>query len=313
MKVLFSIILLLSILITIPVYSAEKMRTAIIDLQARGISKVTSGAITDLIRSDLVDSGQFIVVERNQMNEILKEQGFQQTGCTDSSCAVKIGKLLSAEKILLGEVSKIGKTILITIRIVDVEKGVAEFSSREKAASEDVIDVAVRKLSIKLIERITGRRASDLALEPEKSITGYYVRSIVPGWGQFYAGSTAKGFFYSGSFLLAGGFTLFSILYYNKKDKEYDELEYGTSESTFDEKEKAAKAWGYITLASVCTVSLVYIIHWLDVLFWTEPDFKSAGIFSPDNSIYLSFAMSPGNINYLSGNGSINLKITMRF
>src|SRR5208337_4437438 len=84
----------------------EKMRLAVMDLTAKGkMSKVTAAAISDLLRSDIVDTGRFVVVERSQMESIFKEQGLQMTGCTDSSCAVEIGKLVSANKIILGEVN----------------------------------------------------------------------------------------------------------------------------------------------------------------------------------------------------------------
>ncbi|MFC1669201.1 CsgG/HfaB family protein [Spirochaetota bacterium] len=155
-------IVLLILFISIPVISKEKTRIAVIDLKGEGISKVVASTITNLIRSHMVDSGLFTVVERAQMGEILKEQGLQMTGCTDSSCAVKVGKLLSARKILVGEVTKIGKIIIITVRVVDVERGVAEFSSNVKAKGFDNIDKSAKKLSVRLMERITGKSSTEL-------------------------------------------------------------------------------------------------------------------------------------------------------
>ena len=55
-----------------------------------------------------VNTGLFTVGERGEMDSILKEQGFQASGCTDIECAVKIGKLLSANKMLVGEIGKLG-------------------------------------------------------------------------------------------------------------------------------------------------------------------------------------------------------------
>jgi hypothetical protein len=45
---------------------------------------------------------------------------------------VEIGKLLSANKVLVGEVNQLDKTTIITVRIVDVSKGVAEFQQVRK-------------------------------------------------------------------------------------------------------------------------------------------------------------------------------------
>ncbi|MCU0845845.1 MAG: hypothetical protein MUC76_13070, partial [Spirochaetes bacterium] len=206
-----------------------KMQVAVLDLQPKGVSKIVAGCVGDMLRADLVDVGVFTVVERGQMNEILKEQGFQMTGCTDSACAVQVGKLLSANKILVGEVTRLGKSIVITVRIVDVEKGVADFAAKEAAADEDALEEASRKLSKKLIERISGKTTAELLREREpKTMTGYYLRSIVPGWGQMYAGRTWKGLGFMGAFALSAAFSTYAVLDYGKKKKEYDDLPYGS-------------------------------------------------------------------------------------
>ena len=54
----------------------------------------------------MINTGQYVVIERNEMSKILNEQGFQMTGCTDVSCAVG-GKLMSARKMLVGTIMKI--------------------------------------------------------------------------------------------------------------------------------------------------------------------------------------------------------------
>ena len=63
----------------------------------------------------------YTVVERSQMDKIFDQFDIQNTGCTDVSCAVEFGKILSAERIVIGSVGLVGKTYSITTRIVDVE------------------------------------------------------------------------------------------------------------------------------------------------------------------------------------------------
>ena len=69
-----------------------KLVVAIIDLEGRGISALEAQTLTDRMRSELVSTGAVTIVERGQMAEILDEQGFQQTGCVSSECAVEVGK-----------------------------------------------------------------------------------------------------------------------------------------------------------------------------------------------------------------------------
>lgn len=148
------IITLIMLIVSNSVNAAEKIRIAVMDLKPNNISSGIVSAVSDLARSALVASGLFTVVERSQMDAIFKEQALQKTGCTDTSCAVEIGKLLSANKVVVGEIIGTGKTVIITIRVVDVQSGVAEFSSTEKMNSLDTIDSDVNRLIIGLINNI---------------------------------------------------------------------------------------------------------------------------------------------------------------
>ncbi len=141
-------------------YAAESMRVAVMDLRPVSVSYETTKVISSMLRIQIIDSGKFTVVEREQMDMILKEQGLQMTGCTDAACAVEIGKMISARKILVGEVSKLGKAYIISCRIVDVEKGVAEFATQETSESDDELVPATRRMVVKLLKRMNISEAS---------------------------------------------------------------------------------------------------------------------------------------------------------
>ncbi len=150
------LLFLIFILFATNAFSEKKTVIAVLDIKALGVSKMTAKVASNMIRSDLVNMGSFSVVERAQIDMILKEQGFQQTGCTDQECAVKVGRLVSARKILIGELQKLGSVMIITVRIVDVEKGISEYAARDKAKSEEVLDEAITRITGKLAERIVG-------------------------------------------------------------------------------------------------------------------------------------------------------------
>ena len=58
--------------------------------------------------------------------EVLKEQGFQQSGCTTDECMVQIGRLIGVQKIIGGSISKVGNIYSVSSRIVNVETGEIE-------------------------------------------------------------------------------------------------------------------------------------------------------------------------------------------
>ena len=96
---------------------------AILDFQGKGVSEIEASALTDRLASELFNLGRFKLIEREQMNELLEEQGFQQTGCVSSECAVEVGMMVGAEQIVTGSISKIGDLFSVATRIVDVETG----------------------------------------------------------------------------------------------------------------------------------------------------------------------------------------------
>ncbi|MCP4760400.1 MAG: hypothetical protein GY870_01380 [archaeon] len=147
--------IIMIILISCPLY-ADKLRIAVMNFESSGVTELLSQTVSELIRIEMINCGKYNIIERDQLNKILKEQNIQQSGCTDVTCAVKVGKILSARKILIGTVMKIGDKIVITARIVDVQSGIGEFSAKQVAATEKELDQAVIILTKKLSQKIEG-------------------------------------------------------------------------------------------------------------------------------------------------------------
>lgn len=64
--------------------------------------------IADLLVNDLVNNGSYSVIERQQMDKILKEQNFSNSDRADPTTAAKIGKLLGVDAIIVGSVTQFG-------------------------------------------------------------------------------------------------------------------------------------------------------------------------------------------------------------
>ena len=99
---------------------------AVLDLEGRGISELEAQTLTDRFRTSLGNTGAVRLVERNLMEEILTEQGFQQTGCTSDECAVEVGQLLGVQYMVSGAIGKIGDTYTIDAKLVSVETGIVK-------------------------------------------------------------------------------------------------------------------------------------------------------------------------------------------
>ena len=61
------------------------------------------------------------MVERNRINEIIKEQNLQYSGLVDDRTAAEIGKFLGAQVIIIGDITGSGATRRLVFRALDVE------------------------------------------------------------------------------------------------------------------------------------------------------------------------------------------------
>jgi curli biogenesis system outer membrane secretion channel CsgG len=97
---------------------AGKPRVAIIDFDSedrnfwshwQNHKEEVEFEVNALFMNELVKSGQFTVIERQRLDEILKEQGLSLTGQISASSAVSAGKLLGVDYMLTGRITKFGE------------------------------------------------------------------------------------------------------------------------------------------------------------------------------------------------------------
>lgn len=149
-----------------------KENIAVLDFQNRG--GMTDGEvqlITDRINSVLLDDGTFTVIERQQINEILKEQGFQRSGaCSEQECLVQMGQLLAVGKIISGSIGRLDDRFVVTMRIVEVQRGllVAQEVGDFRASKADLFTKNVPGMVVRLMQKVS----ADQNRKPPESIAG---------------------------------------------------------------------------------------------------------------------------------------------
>ncbi|MEW6557898.1 MAG: PorV/PorQ family protein [Elusimicrobiota bacterium] len=125
---------------------------AVADFVAKNVSSADASIVADFLRTELVKTEKFNVIEKANMDKILAEAAFQQSGCTTSECAVQIGKLLNVRQMVVGSLSKLMDTYFITVNVVNVETGKILQSESIKAYSAEELNSVCKILAQKLIE-----------------------------------------------------------------------------------------------------------------------------------------------------------------
>lgn len=100
-----SYLLLMILCLSTTAFAAEKTVISLVPLEGKKIGKETRKAVTNLLQDALFKTNAFILVERNRLKKVLKEQSLKQQGITREQAA-KVGKLLGADKIILGSIRR---------------------------------------------------------------------------------------------------------------------------------------------------------------------------------------------------------------
>jgi TolB-like protein len=127
---------------------------AVMELEAKNISRQDAGVLTDKLRSEIIKTRKFNVMERDRMNEILKEQGFQQSGvCSSDECAVRAGNIIGVSRMVAGSVGRLSESFLVTVRMIDVETGkiVRNVDETIKGGIDMVLETGMAAVAQKLM------------------------------------------------------------------------------------------------------------------------------------------------------------------
>jgi len=117
---------------------SQIIKVAILDFEnTSGIAKYDGlgKAMSSMLISDIeanVSPKRLQLVERAQIQKILKEQNFQASSAVDKSSSVKAGKLLGVKYLLVGDIYILNDVLVINARLTDTETGDIKFSKKQE-------------------------------------------------------------------------------------------------------------------------------------------------------------------------------------
>jgi len=118
MKKIVPIILFLCISFTL--FSEEKPVIAVFDFVSGGLSDSEVKHIAELMSSSIFHTGQYSVIDIAQRELILEEISFSMSDCVDEACQIKAGKQLAADLIVVGRISRIEDSYIMSAKILQV-------------------------------------------------------------------------------------------------------------------------------------------------------------------------------------------------
>ncbi|MCX5726781.1 MAG: hypothetical protein NT030_06395 [Candidatus Saganbacteria bacterium] len=131
-------------------------KIAVINFILRGnISPEVRVALTETLRTEIVNAHKYTVIDRTYVDQILKEWKFQLSDLADPKKGVEMGKLLGADKIIISSLSLLGETFLVNVSLINVKTAEVEASTNGKCPKCKIDDL------IDLVEHVGGKLISD--------------------------------------------------------------------------------------------------------------------------------------------------------
>jgi len=189
----------LTFLIMLSQLFSQSITVAVLDFNGANITKDELVILADRLSSEIFKLGEYTVVERSAMDEILSEQGFQQSGCTTTDCAVEVGALLGVQRMVTGSIGKIGNLYTITAKSINVETG-----GLDNQISLDVSGT----IEVLLTETMSQVSKQLFRVESEELISKTSLSNDLP---ERKKSSSKKILYIAGTSLVAGGLAYFFI------------------------------------------------------------------------------------------------------
>lgn len=124
-----------------------RKQLAVYDLESGDQNKVVGLILSEALRQEILKLGLFGLVSREATARILDEMALQSSGVVDEKQAVKVGRGLAAQQVVLGQLGSVGKTSVLQAKRIDVEtqEMLASGTLRcEAGREEDLLDGMAR-------------------------------------------------------------------------------------------------------------------------------------------------------------------------
>ena len=164
----FIVLMLAALLLWLPgaVTAEDIYPTAILTFQERGADVKDMGAqVTDLLFANLVANPEMYLVDREELDKVMKEMELNVSGMVNSSQAVQVGQMTGAKILLTGSVLQVGAKLYVVAKIIGTET-TRVVGSNVKGDVNDELDTLVEQLAEQVSQTIADR-AGELVAKPK--------------------------------------------------------------------------------------------------------------------------------------------------
>ena len=138
-----------------------QIRIAVFDFQAgAGVTQNDVIGISNILVTYLGIDTRFSIVERTQLQRVLREHGLQHSTNTAAD-AVRLGRILNVDKVIIGDINIVGGQYNVDCRVVSVQTGAVIATAGDSWAVNTVFRGVLQDIAQDLRSRIIAFNAND--------------------------------------------------------------------------------------------------------------------------------------------------------
>lgn len=166
----------------------DKIVIAVADFRTILLPNDLGEAAAEILRTEIIGSPEFKVVERSQLQKIVQELKLNISGLVADN-SIQIGKISPVTHLLLGSLVKTGQVYSLSIRCVSTESGISILGHVEKFKSEthlyEVCSNIASKIKKELLTPLYTASSSSYGCGPEKAFDDQGATSWVAAEGTY--------------------------------------------------------------------------------------------------------------------------------
>ena len=148
-KTLYAVIMIMAVVISV---SAQvQTRIAVLPFSSEEkISPAVLTYLTEVFTVEMVNSNNFVVVERSKLDAALKEMKFQRGELFDEGSSVELGKMSGAEMVFFGTIFRFGNKNVISVKGMDIKTATLKYAKQANGDTDIKLEAAIKTIAAQI-------------------------------------------------------------------------------------------------------------------------------------------------------------------
>jgi TolB-like protein len=153
-------------------------RLAVLPLAGSGVDASTQETTHMLLVSEISKLKKYDVISKSEIEGLVGDRG-----CSESACAIEIGKQANASKVVFGSLNKLGEKIILQYTLAEVSTGQTLISDDLSALRVEDLDQVVKRVAASIVQQIPAAKTVEVGLVTEQESQEAKTRKANSSWG----------------------------------------------------------------------------------------------------------------------------------